>query len=138
MVHHPQRGFRDANGKLADFDAVELIDVHPRQLRRQSVQLPAIPRFRKHFLQDLDLEQPQLPVGDDQEVAAAARRVEEPHAAELLLKAEQRGAAAAVLARLQALEFRPQIVHEERLDHLQDVLLGRVVRAPPAALRRLQ
>ena len=43
----------------------------------------------------------------------------------------------AVAARLQPLELRPQAVEEQRLDHLQDVLLRRVVRAGRAALRRL-
>ena len=38
--------------------------------------------------------------------------------AQLFLKTAKIGAAAAVLAGLEALELGPQVVHEERLDHL--------------------
>ena len=38
-------------------------------------------------------------------------------------------------AGFETLEFGSQVVHEPRLDHLEDVLLGGVVRALGAALR---
>ena len=47
------------------------------------------------------------------------------------------GHAAAVPAGLQPPELGPQVVEEQRLDHLQDVLLRRVVRPLGAAVDRL-
>ena len=79
----------------------------------------------------------QFPVGDDEEVATAARGVEERHAAELRLELPERGEAAPAPARPHALELGAQVVHEQRLDHLEDVLLGRVVSALGAAFRRV-
>ena len=87
--------------------------------------------------QHVDLQRPKLAVGDDQEVAAAARGVEEPQRAELVPEPPQIGHCAAVPASLQPPELGPQVVEEQRLDHLQDVLLGRVMSPLGAALSRL-
>ena len=73
-------------GELAKLDPVELIHVHHRlpsglehRLLRRVGGVPNLP-------DDFDFEQPQFPVGDDEEVAAAARRIEERQAAELRLE----------------------------------------------------
>ena len=69
--------------------------------------------------------------------AAAARRVEEPQRAELVPELPQVRHAAAVPASLQPPELGPQVIEEQRLDHLQDVLLRRVVRPLGATVGRL-
>ena len=72
------------------------------------------------------------------------RKLPQPHAGsknvvrpELRLKRPEVGGASPVPARLQPREIGAQVVQEQRLDHLQDVLLGRVVRPLRAALLRL-
>ena len=133
VVHHPQRGLRDAGRELTKLDAVELVHVHHRLPRGIEHRLPGRGGRLPNLSDDFDFEQPQFPVGDDEEVAAAARRIKERHAAEPRLELPERRKAAAAPARFRALELGAQVVHEQRLDHLQDVLLGRVVRALGAA-----
>ncbi len=137
VVHHPQCRFRDARRELAKLDPVELVHVHHRLPRSIEHRLPTRGGRLSNLADDLDFERPQFPVGDDEEVAAAARRVEERQAAELRLEPPERREAAPAPARFHAFELRVQVVHEQRLDHLEDVLLGRVVRALRAALRRV-
>ena len=131
MVHHPQRGLRNAGRKLAELDAVELVHVH---LREKPDVEHVLPGSAVNRADHLHFEQPQFPVGDDEEVAAAAGRVEESKPSQFLLEAPQVGKAAAVLAGLEPGELGPQVVQEQRLDDLQDVLLGGVVGALGAAL----
>ena len=126
VVHHPQRGRGDAGRELADLDAVELIDIDHREHVRERLKLPRA-AARCQLPQHLDFQRAQLAVGDDEEVATAARRIEQAQRAELLLEPPEIGDAA---ARLQPLKLGPQVVEEQRLDHLQDVLLGRVVPHP--------
>ena len=126
VVHDPQRDFRNTGRELAELDAVELIDIHAGQVRHGA-----------KLSKDVDLKQAQFPIGDDEEVAAAAGRVEESQLAQLLLESQQIDAAAVVPTGLQAREFGTQVVQEQRLDDLQDVLFGGVVGALGAALRRL-
>ena len=133
VVHHPQRGLRDAGRELAKLDPVELVHVDHRLPRRIEHRLTRRGGRIPDIADDLDFQQPQFPVGDDEEVAAAACGVEERQAAEILLKSPKLGNAAAILARLHPVELSPQVVHEQRLDHLEDVLLRRVVRALGAA-----
>ena len=52
--HHPQRRLGDASREFAQFDAVELIHIHGRQVSGEHVELPV----RVDFLQDLDLQLP--------------------------------------------------------------------------------
>ena len=85
VIHHPQRRLSDAGRKLQNFDAVELIDVHHRERRHI---LHGLPLRAVNFEQHLDLQLAQLPIGDDQEVAAAAGRIEEAHLAQALLEAQ--------------------------------------------------
>ena len=84
-------------------------------------------------MDQLDLQFAQFPIGDDQEIAATAGRIEELHLAQPLLKGSQFGAAFS-LARPQTVEFRSQIVEKQWPDHLHNVLLGDVVGALGAAL----
>ena len=63
--------------------------------------------------------------------------VEEPERAELVPELPQVSHAAAVAASLQPPEFGPQVVEEQRLDHLQDVLFRCVVRPLGATVGRL-
>ena len=52
VVHHPHRRLRDADGKLADLDPVELVHVHDRQCLGKCVKL----LLGMDRLQDLDLK----------------------------------------------------------------------------------
>ena len=78
---------------------------------------------------DLGLDRPHLLVGDDQEVARAAGRIEDPDLRHALAQVEQH---AGIVARF--LQLRPQVVEEQRIEHLQDVRHAGVVHAERAAL----
>ncbi|OQA29814.1 MAG: hypothetical protein BWY57_03196 [Betaproteobacteria bacterium ADurb.Bin341] len=126
VVHEPHRHFGDAGGPLLDLDAGEGVHVHLRQ--RLDVQL-LLHLFPEQRLEDFDLKQAQLAVGDDEEVAAAARRIEEPQLAQPLVELPEHGLAAPGL-----LELRPQGVHEERVNDLEDIAFRGVMSAGLAAL----
>ena len=128
VIHHPERRRRDPGRELAEFDPVELVHLHLRE-RRHIERLP-VPA---QLAQQLDLQGAQFPVGDDEEVAATAGRVEELHGAQALPEGEQRGAPAPVLPGGDPAELGAEVVEEERLDDLQDVPFGGVVGAlfPP-------
>ena len=64
-------------------------------------------------LVDLGLDLPHLLVGDDEKIAGAAGRVEYPDPRHALAQVEQH---AGVVARF--LQARPQIVEEQRIEHL--------------------
>ena len=103
VIHHPQRGLRNAGWKLAKLDSVELVHVHDgvpcsiqHDLSGFGGRVPNLPDY-------LDLEQPQLPLGDDKKVAAAAGRIEERQFTELSVKPPKLAQTSAVLARLQPL-----------------------------------
>ena len=80
-------------------------------------------------LVDLGLDRPHLLVGDDEEIAGAAGRVEDPDPRHALAQVEQ---LAGIVARL--LKLRAQVVEEQRIEHLQDVRHAGVVHAERAAL----
>ena len=130
VIHHPQGHLGDPGRKFPQLDPVELIDIHHRKQTGQHIDLPSGPGFFQH----LDFQGAQLPVGDNQEVAAAAGGIEETQSAEPLLEGEQFRKAAAVAAGLEPGELRPKIVEKERFDDLENVLLGGVVRTLPSPL----
>ena len=80
-------------------------------------------------LVDLGLDRPHFLVGDDEEVAGAAGRVEHPDPRHALAQVQQH---AGIVARL--FQPRPQVVEEQRIQHLQDVRHAGVVHAERAAL----
>src|SRR5699024_1284976 len=75
-------------------------------------------------IMDAKLQCPQLPVGDDQEVATSASRVEELDAPEVRQETLQIGFLGPCFR-----EALLQLVEEQWTDELQDVGLGRVVLA---------
>jgi len=79
--------------------------------------------------QYLQFKLPQFPIGDDQEVAAAASGVEEFQPGQALMKLGQLFPLV-----LDLVEFSPELVQEERPDELEDVLFRGVVGAEMAAL----
>ena len=83
MVHHPQRGFGDAGGKLLNLDPVELVNVDPRQGRGVKLALA----FGVQLQQQFQFQRAKLAVGDDKEVAATAGRVEEGKAGQFVMEA---------------------------------------------------
>ena len=86
--------------------------------------------------EDFQLKGAQLAVGDDEEVAAAARGVEEAEGGNLFLEGEE-AFASANLEGLGAGELGAEVVEEEGADDLEDVALGGVVRADLPAFLRL-
>ena len=78
---------------------------------------------------DLGLDRPHLLIGDDEKIAGAAGRVEDPDPRHALAQVQQ---LARIVPRL--LKLRAQIVEEERIEHLQDVRHAGVVHAERAAL----
>ena len=135
VVHHPQCGLRDAGRELAKLDTVELVHIHHRLPSGIEHRLPRCRGRSPNLADDLDFQQPHFPVGDDEEVAAAARGIEEYYAPELRLELPERREPATALAH--PLELGAQVVHEQRLDHLEDILLGRVVRSLRPAFHRI-
>ena len=86
VVHHPQRRLGDPGRELADFNSVKLVHIYHRKLTRSQIDIPA----RVYFLENLDFENTQFPIGNDQEVAATAGRIEECQTAELRLELLER------------------------------------------------
>ncbi len=80
-------------------------------------------------LVDLRLDRPHFLIGDDEEIAGAAGRVEHPDPRHAPAQVEQR---AGIVARL--LEARAQVVEEQRIKHFQDIRNAGVVHAQRAAL----
>ena len=74
VVHEPERDLGDFRRKRLELDAEELRDVHLAE--RGDVQHQARV-VAVDLLQDVRLEAAELAVGDEEEVAAAAGRVEE-------------------------------------------------------------
>ena len=70
VIHHPHRRLGDARRKLADLNAVELIDIHDREQLRHNLELLTWTQL----LQNLDLQGAQLAISNDEEVAAAGSR----------------------------------------------------------------
>jgi hypothetical protein len=127
VVHQPHRNFRDPRRPLGDLDAVEGVHVHQRQGGDVQVPLPAV-----QGLEDLNFRQAQLAVGDHQEVAAPAGRVEKTQSRKLVVKLLE-----LPLIALDPLELLPQIIKEQRPHDLEDVPLAGVVAAGLAAVARL-
>ena len=112
-------------GNSSSLDAVELIDIaqdfalHVEQLGAVLVQ----------GAQDIQFQHAQFPVGDHQEVAAAAGRVKEFQPGQALMKLGQPFPLV-----FDPVEFGPQLVQEQRPDQLEDVLFRGVVRPEMAPL----
>src|SRR6185437_10105615 len=101
VVHHPHRCLGNAPRELSQLRAVELIHVDPGKLRnvQQSAELTiSIPLIVDQLSDEFDLQQAQFSIGDDQEVAAAAGRIEEPHAAKPLVESLKLDPPATVLS----------------------------------------
>ncbi len=81
MDHHPHGHLGDARRKFLEFDAVELIDRDARQQRRVDL-LFAVLRAQS-------LQPPDFAIGDDEEIAATARRIEKRQPGELGLEPRQ-------------------------------------------------
>ena len=124
VVHQPQRHLRNLGRELLDLDAVKLIDVDADQPMNVHAELPVGNAGAQH----LELQQAQLAVADDEEVAAAAGRVKKREQPQFFVKLEQ-----LVSIALDLVELGPQLVQKQRLDELEDVLLAGVVRSEVAA-----
>src|ERR1019366_7418907 len=112
-------------------NAVELVNVDLGKLSHV---------VERHFVllavkleQDFELQLAQLAVGDDEEVAAAAGRIEEADFGQLVVKLVQARGAAGGAVGLDALELGAEVVEEQGADDFEDVLLRRVVPADAPA-----
>ena len=108
MVGQPERDFGDARRELFDLDAVELVDVELGEL---------VDGVERHFVlcavqfeEDFEFEFAEFPVGDDEEVAAAAGRIEEAEFAEFVLKLLEARGTAGGLVGFDGFKFLPEIV----------------------------
>lgn len=90
MVGHPQRDFRDPCRELVDLDSEELVNIEPRQLGRIGAFAARHSRPEIAFLDDLALDLAQLAIGNDEEIACAACRVEEGQPGKLVVKPRER------------------------------------------------
>src|ERR1035437_6410094 len=128
VIHEPHGDFGYARGPLADLDAIEGVDVHLGEALDVKFLLIAA----TDHLEDFDFQQTQFAVGNDEEIAAAAGRIEEAQAREFLVEAFQFGFAA-----LGALEFPAQVIEEKRANDLEDVALAGVMPANLSPFLRL-
>ena len=77
MIDQPQRNLGNADGPLVQFDAVELGHIDAAEGSDVGHPLHAAVAAGVHPTEDLGLDAAEFAVGDDQKVAAAARRVEQ-------------------------------------------------------------
>ena len=136
MVGEPQGHGRDLRGAGLDLNAVELVHIAldvaklfhvQRGADRAVAALDGLQGFHRVQLQPADLA-----VGDDQEVAAAACRVEAVDAAQPLQQLLQSLRTSARAPRRQQFGLEP--VQKQGTDHPQDIGLARVMRAQLAPL----
>ncbi len=95
MIGHPHRHFGDARRKLLIFDTVELPHIDSRQQPQIGKALPCADVHSAcclgiQRLKTFHLQPPQLAIGDDEEIAAAARRIEQVEPRQSVLKLLQR------------------------------------------------
>ena len=77
VLDEEHRRLRDGGGPFLDFDAVEVVELHVHEVFGHEGQLGA---GRVEFLEalvNLEFEGAKFAVGDDEEVSAATRRVEQ-------------------------------------------------------------
>ena len=128
VVDEPHGDFGDACGEFFVFDAVELVDVEPKDVSDVG---DALTGFVK-LAEDFEFEEAQLAVGDDEEIAASASGIEEFEGAEFFVEL---GEFVVVVAN--GLELAPKLVEEERFDEFKDVCFAGVVGTEVAAFDRV-
>ncbi len=104
---------------------VELIDIDLQQMPHDELLLFAA----VEGADDFDLQHAQFAVGEDEEIAAAARRVEEAKSAQLFMEGFEAGAVACRAVGEEACPLGAQLIEEERAQHFHDVALAGVVGA---------
>ena len=119
VVGQPQRDLGDLRREFLVLDAVELIDIHEHD--RPDIEEPGF-AVLVHLAQQVQFDQAQFLIGDHEEVAAAAGRIENPDAGQLGVKLKQ-PLGVALGAGLQLSQFGPQAVEEQRPKRLADVVL---------------
>ena len=133
---NPKGSLCHSTGKVIDFDAVELIQ---RNLsRRQAFQIESRLSLRLDA-NDLVLQLAKTEIGFRQEIARTASRIEEGQGRQLVMKRIQ----PLILGRQRfnganLSQFVLEIIKEQGVDHLVDVLDGRVVHSAFPACHRIQ
>jgi hypothetical protein len=122
VIHQPKRGLRDLGREFLNLYPEKLVnvaqDVELRHVER------SCPRLAVERSQNVQFQQAQFAVSNDEEVAAPASRIEEFQFGEPLMELGK-----LLLLAFELLEFSAQIIKKQRPDHLEDVLLGGVVRS---------
>ena len=129
VVGEPEPDLGDAGRPFTDLDAVELIDIDLRQVADIEINLHLVLAIPRDSGERLVFHPPHLAVGEDEEVAASARGIEEAQRAQFGLKILEALDAAGRAVGESGVEFRAEVVEEERADHFHDVALACVVRA---------
>ena len=132
----PEGGFRDGDGEVVDFDAVELVDGHENRGKRLAEEGGVLAMNR---LDDLVFEAAKGKECLGKEIAGAAGGIKEGERGEFLLKyAEPADGFPPVLEHKNVVQFLPELVQEKRVDDLVDVLDAGVVHAAGAARFRVE
>src|SRR6266568_5893424 len=118
VIGQPQSHLCNPRRPLLDLYAVELIDVDADELEDIQHELVAL----AHITQYLQLQQAQLAISNNKEVAAAASRVEESQVRKLFQKLEK-----LVPVALDLVELGPQLIEKKRVDQLEDIGFAGVV-----------
>ena len=110
-------------GKLFNFYAEELVHIQANQLVYVQRLLAAVARHFVAGTQHFQLQQAQLAVADDEEVAAATGRVKKRQAAQLFMEIKQ-----AVFVVFYLVKLGPQRIQKQRAYQLQNVFFTGVMR----------
>ena len=89
------------------------------------------------FLDNRQLQYAQLPVGNYKEVAAAAGRVQEPQAGQLVMEGVESGQAQLGFKGLYPVKLFPQLIQEQGVYELEYIFFTGVVGAKVATLDRV-
>ena len=130
VIHHPQCDFGNVRRKFSQLNPVELIHIDNRKQLRQNIELT----MGTNLLEHLDFQRPQLAVGNDEKIAAAAGRIEKAQLTEPSLKGNHFRDAPTVTTRLEVVELGTQSIEKQRFNDLEDVLFGGVMRSLCPAL----
>ena len=128
---NPQGCRSDSDGKIVDFDAIELVDAHLDgvDLLKAQERLPVVALTYR-----LVLQPPQRQVGLGEEIAATAGGVKERQACQFLaIGIEAFHALLLDFLLKNRVELVAQIVQEKRVDDLVDVLDAGIMHAAAAA-----
>lgn len=119
MVGEPKGGLGDSGGPFADFNAIELVNVHQGKLG-QFIACEGVVLFIKirKQTQSLEFEPAKLAIRDNEKVSASARGVEKPESRQFLLEFMETRYAAGGSVIPDPVEFGVEVIEKKRADEL--------------------